>query len=77
MVDGYAEERRYAFTVERAGLRMTYEGTHRPLSAYFGALEAAGLVVEAVREPAKVRPDGSRHVDFLHLRARQPAAPRS
>lgn len=35
MVDGYAAERRYSFTVENAGLRMTYEGTHRPLAAYF------------------------------------------
>jgi SAM-dependent methyltransferase len=70
MVDGYADERRYTFTVERAGLQMTYEGTHRPLSAYVGALEASGFVVEAMREPAQQRPDGSRHVNFLHLRAR-------
>jgi ubiquinone/menaquinone biosynthesis C-methylase UbiE len=29
MVDGYATERCYRFTVERAGLRMTYEGMGR------------------------------------------------
>jgi ubiquinone/menaquinone biosynthesis C-methylase UbiE len=61
MVDGYAAERRYSFTVERAGLEMTYEGAHRPLGAYFDALETAGLVVEALREPI---------VNFLHLRGR-------
>ena len=70
MVDGYAAERRYSFTVERAGLEMTYEGTHRPLGAYFDALEAAGFVVEALREPAALRDDGSSYVNFLHLRGR-------
>ena len=70
MVDGYAGERRYSFTVERAGLEMTYEGTHRPLGAYFDALEAAGFVVEALREPAALRDDGSSYVNFLHLRGR-------
>jgi SAM-dependent methyltransferase len=38
MVDGYAAEQRYSFTVKRVGLQMTYEGTHRPLGAYFDAL---------------------------------------
>jgi SAM-dependent methyltransferase len=70
MVDGYAAERRYSFTVERGGLQMTYEGTHRPLAAYFGALEAAGFVVEALREPVALRDDGSPDVNFLHLRGR-------
>jgi SAM-dependent methyltransferase len=42
---GYAEVR------ERPEGRMTFHDTHRPLSAYLGALEAAGLLVEAVREP--------------------------
>jgi hypothetical protein len=70
MVDGYAAERRYSFTVERSGLQMTYEGAHRPLSAYFHALEAAGFVVEALREPIARRDDGSPYVSFLHLRGR-------
>jgi SAM-dependent methyltransferase len=51
MVGGYATEQRYSFTVENAGLQMTYEGTHRPLAAYFEALETAGFLVEALREP--------------------------
>jgi SAM-dependent methyltransferase len=70
MVDGYATERRYRFTVERAGLQMTYERTHRPLGAYFDAFEAAGFVVEALREPTEERDEGSRYVNFLHLRGR-------
>ncbi|HKP99881.1 MAG TPA: methyltransferase domain-containing protein [Actinomycetes bacterium] len=74
LVDGYATDRRYSFTVERAGLQMTYEGTHRPLGAYFDALEAAGFVVEAVREPVVLGEDGAPHVDFLHIRGRPRAA---
>jgi SAM-dependent methyltransferase len=42
---GYAEER------TRGGLTMTFHDTHRPLGAYMGTLERAGLLVEAVREP--------------------------
>jgi SAM-dependent methyltransferase len=70
MVDGYAAEWRYSFTVERGGLEMTYEGTHRPLGAYFDALETAGFVVEALREPVALCDDGSPYVNFLHLRGR-------
>jgi SAM-dependent methyltransferase len=70
MVDGYAAERRYRFTVERAGLEMTYEGMHRPLGAYFDAMEAAGFALEALREPVALRDDGRQYVNFLHLRGR-------
>jgi SAM-dependent methyltransferase len=37
---------------ERDGLHMVWEGRVHPLHAYTAALEAAGLVVEALREPA-------------------------
>ena len=70
MVDGYAAERRYRYTVQNAGLQMTYEGAHRPLGAYFDALATAGFVVEALREPAALRDDGSPYVNFVHLRGR-------
>jgi SAM-dependent methyltransferase len=70
MVDGYAVEQRYSFTVERAGLQMTYEGTHRPLGFYFDALEAARFMVEALREPVALRDDGSPYVNFVHIRGR-------
>jgi hypothetical protein len=49
---------------------MTYEGTHRPLATYFEALEAAGFVVESLREPVAVRSDGAPYVNFIHIRAR-------
>lgn len=70
MVEGYAVERRYRYTVQNAGLQMTYEGAHRPLGAYFDALATAGFVVEALREPAALRDDGSPYVNFVHLRGR-------
>ena len=68
----YLDSFRYADAVQRDGLAMTFESQHRPLSAYFGALENAGLLVDALREP---RTDGhdswSRLPLFLHLRARK------
>jgi SAM-dependent methyltransferase len=66
---------------ERGGLSMTFLDRHLPLEAYFGALQAAGLVVEALREP---RPDDAAVSDhpamgrrrrvplLLHLRAVKP-----
>lgn len=58
--------------VERDGLRMTFESQHRPISAYFDALAAAGLVVDALREPVTESHDSwSRLPLFLHLRARK------
>ena len=67
----YLDSFRYADEAERHGLRMTFESQHRPLAAYFDALEAAGMVVETLREPKT--PDNaawSRVPMFLHLRAR-------
>ena len=49
--DDYFATVRFAETRERDGVRMTFHDVHRPLSAYFGALERGGLLVEAVREP--------------------------
>ena len=55
---------------------MTFHDTHRPLGDYFGALERAGLVVEALREPVPgpelltVHPSAARWTRtpcFLHL----------
>lgn len=75
----YLEERDYADAVERAGLAMTFHSRHRPLEAYFLALEQAGFLVEALREPSI--PDHAvatgrgrrwqRVPLFLHLRARR------
>jgi ubiquinone/menaquinone biosynthesis C-methylase UbiE len=74
LVGTYAAERRYtADTVKKAGLAMTYEGLHRPLTAYTAALAAAGLQIEAIREPVKIDGD-SMTMPFLDLLARRPAA---
>jgi ubiquinone/menaquinone biosynthesis C-methylase UbiE len=46
-------ERRYAHVpIERDGLAFTFEGPAYPLQDYVQALEAAGLAIEALREPA-------------------------
>lgn len=40
-------------TVERAGLRITFHGWAYPLEDYARAFESAGLLIEALREPAQ------------------------
>lgn len=75
----YLDTYRYADRVERDGLAVTFHSEHRPLEAYFRALEGAGFVVEALREPRL--PDeaaGSGRAKrwqrvplFLHIRARR------
>lgn len=68
----YTVEHRYTLdTVEKTGLSMTYEGLHRPLTAYTSALAAAGLVIEALREPVKVNGDRMT-MPYLDLLARRP-----
>ena len=46
----YFERRRTKFSTDKRGLPMTFEAMHRPLEDYFGALAAAGLVTETLRE---------------------------
>jgi SAM-dependent methyltransferase len=53
----YISEFHYADALERNGLAMTFHSIHRPIEAYSRALEAAGLVIEALREPAWTDPD--------------------
>jgi SAM-dependent methyltransferase len=50
---------------DREGIHMTFHDRPIPLSGYFGALEDAGLAVEALREPT---PDGRLPL-FLQFRA--------
>jgi SAM-dependent methyltransferase len=69
----------YADTVERDGMTMTFHSQHRPLSAYFAALEEAGFLVEALREPGvpdhAIASEAGRRWQrlplFLHIRARR------
>jgi SAM-dependent methyltransferase len=67
----------YSDAVERDGLSMVFHSRHRPIEVYFQALEQAGLVVEALREPKvpeqAIESDAGRRWQrvplFLHLRA--------
>lgn len=76
MRESYFQQRRYADTVERDGLRMTFTSRHRPLEEYFAALESAGLLVERLVEIADTTvPPGDRWQRiplFVHLRAVRP-----
>jgi hypothetical protein len=66
---------------ERDGIRLTFHSEHRPLETYTRALEASGLLIEAVREvkppdlQARLDPAAQRWQRvplFLHLRAIKP-----
>lgn len=73
----YLESHPYVDTIERGGLTMTFSSVHRPLEAYFHALEGAGLMIESLREVPVLVPssDDPRHQRwrrlpmFLHIRA--------
>jgi SAM-dependent methyltransferase len=73
LTGAYADEQPYTLTVDRAGQTMTYQGRHRPLTAYTTALTAAGLAIETIREPLKSS-NGKNTMPFLHLLA-HPSTP--
>jgi SAM-dependent methyltransferase len=50
----YLERRAFADDAERNGVTMQFRGWAYPLEAYVRAFEDAGLLVEALREPAMV-----------------------
>jgi SAM-dependent methyltransferase len=62
---------RYADSLERDGLTMTFHSFHRPLEAYSRALDSAGFLIEAIREVTDDDPADRWHRIplFLHLRA--------
>jgi SAM-dependent methyltransferase len=76
--DAYLERRRFEGSFERNGLSMTFRGWCYPLQVYAMAFEAAGLVIEAIREPT---PTGTppeyerwrRLPMFLQFRVMKPA----
>jgi SAM-dependent methyltransferase len=67
----YMDTFRYHDHIERDGLTMNFHSAHRPLEAYFAALEAAGLLVETLREVTVEDPQDRwyRIPGFVHLRA--------
>jgi SAM-dependent methyltransferase len=75
----YLQPFEYSDVVERDGLSMTFHSQHRPLESYFSALEEAGFLVEALREPKipdhAVVSESSRRWQrvplFLHMRSRR------
>ena len=76
---GYYTPYRYIDVIDRAGVTMTFESWRRPLCAYMHALEQAGFVTEAMREPVPddealaAVPELAKWREqpiFLHLRAR-------
>lgn len=69
----YLAPRRYADDVEHDGLRMRFVGDHRSIEDWSGLIEAAGLIVEAVREVGSPDPADRWHRIplFLHLRLRK------
>ena len=76
----YLARFRYRDSVERGGLKMVFESEHRPIHWYFAALEAAGFLVERLREtdvPEKAVTESrqrrwQRLPLFLHVRAVRP-----
>jgi SAM-dependent methyltransferase len=52
VTEPYLQRRDMHVPIERDGLAFTFEGPAYPLADYAGALEAAGLAIEALREPA-------------------------
>jgi SAM-dependent methyltransferase len=75
----YFETSRYADRIEREGYAMTFHCEHRSLERYVRAFEAAGLLLEALREPVASEPEPQSEKTirwqrvplFLHLRARR------
>jgi len=60
VLDGvYFDSEQARHVEERDGLRMRFSGWRRPLGAYTLALEQAGLLIEAIREPVARRADGT------------------
>jgi hypothetical protein len=76
----YLDSHPYVDTIERGGLSMRFSSVHRPMQAYFRALEDAGLLVESLREVPVLKPSSAepRHQRwrrlpmFLHIRAVKP-----
>jgi SAM-dependent methyltransferase len=77
----YLDTAALTWVADRGGIHLTFHSEHRPLEAYIRAMEAGGLLTEAIREvraPDHVvaRDPAARRWQriplFLHLRAIKP-----
>jgi ubiquinone/menaquinone biosynthesis C-methylase UbiE len=80
LMDVYRGRRRYDETLTRYGVTLRAVGWCYPLEDYARALEDAGFLIEAFREPevdkSEIAPQGERRLripNFLYLRALKPA----
>lgn len=70
LIEGdYFSHHKYTDTAERDGLRVTFHQHHWALMDYFAALEAAGFLVERVREIPGLSARWERVPLFLQVRA--------
>jgi SAM-dependent methyltransferase len=81
VTDSYFRERRRVISTDDRDVGFTFVDQYRPLESYFRALEGAGLLVEALREPrpspevSAVRARAARWLRvpaFVAVRARKP-----
>ena len=64
----YFDTARFELAVQRGGLPMTFASFHHSLGDYTRALEAAGFVIEALREPVPGRAYVSDHPEVARWR---------
>ena len=67
VIEDYTTERLHTERVRRGAAELTFANVHRPLGAYAAALERAGLLIEALREP-----EWELVPMFLYLRVAKP-----
>jgi len=75
--DSYFGRKRFEVVAERDGLQMHFAGWSQPLENYMAALEGAGFVISALREPLPAVTSAFTHLEqwtriplFLWLKAR-------
>jgi SAM-dependent methyltransferase len=64
----YQRSMRHVLRVEHEGLGMTFNIEHRPIEVYSQALEHAGLVIAALREPIPTEQAVSEHPELANYR---------
>jgi SAM-dependent methyltransferase len=82
VIDGsYLDAAPADWVAEQGGLQLTFHSEHRPIQSYTRALEAAGLLIEALREVGATDREVADHPRrrrqqripvFLHMRALKP-----